>query len=102
MERQQRLSGKSGTRDNQEARQSSCSILQVAPSLPFASPASTKFPNCSDRLTAYDSVSVGCFQPEFSETPGFVSWMGRNDRSLGRKLLTELIHALNVPVREIG
>jgi len=28
--------------------------------------------------------------------------MGRNDRPLSRKLLKQLIHALNVPVREVG
>jgi hypothetical protein len=56
----------------------------------------------SDQLPAHNSVTVGCAQSEFSEAPWFVSWLGGNDRPFRDKLPEKLIHALNIPVCEVG
>lgn len=55
-----------------------------------------------DGFAANDPVAVGRAQPEFSEAPGFVGWLGCRHRAFGRELAKEIINSLDIPVGEVG
>ena len=57
---------------------------------------------CSDCFAAHDPVAVRRAQPEFSEAPWFVGWLGCSIAPLATNSLVKVINSLDVPVGEVG